>query len=260
MPLISLCARPTRIWTCALLVSVGCARPNPLYGIDGGGGGTADGADTSTGAESDNTSVSAPPVASGSASESSKGPGDEGPDLADTDTTDPGPPACGDGIAEEPESCDGRDLAGASCASLGLSGDGLVCTRDCELDASSCTGCGNARVDGPEECDPAAAAVSCDDLGWDSGELFCTDACLFDESGCYTCGDGLRSGAEECDTDAPLDCVSFGWDSGDASCDGCLIDLSGCCNDPGSKCAGEDDCCDGECVDGLCTPGGGSSG
>lgn len=47
--------------------------------------------------------------------------------------------ACGDGIVNGAEACDGNDLGGATCESLGLSGPGLpTCSPDCTLDGSSC--------------------------------------------------------------------------------------------------------------------------
>lgn len=56
---------------------------------------------------------------------------------------------CGNGIIEVGEECDGPALAGATCASLGFSGDcgaddtcirpGLTCLRSCSYDYSGCT-------------------------------------------------------------------------------------------------------------------------
>lgn len=56
---------------------------------------------------------------------------------------------CGNGIIEVGEECDGPALAGATCASLGFSGDcgedatcvrpGLACLRSCSFDYSGCT-------------------------------------------------------------------------------------------------------------------------
>lgn len=47
--------------------------------------------------------------------------------------------SCGNGIAEDGELCDQNDLRGATCSSVGYSGNGLVCTSDCQgLDASRC--------------------------------------------------------------------------------------------------------------------------
>lgn len=85
-------------------------------------------------------------------------PGDTPPDAA--------VPVCGDGVAEGDEACDGADLRGQTCASLGLGGgDGLVCTPECTLDGSSCqsTGC----PDGFCDTDSGESQLSCpQDCAW----------------------------------------------------------------------------------------------
>jgi len=46
---------------------------------------------------------------------------------------------CGNGVAEVGESCDGIDLNGETCASLGYdAGAQLVCTSECKFDLSGC--------------------------------------------------------------------------------------------------------------------------
>jgi len=48
-------------------------------------------------------------------------------------------PGCGNGVAETGESCDGSDLNGETCATLGYAvGAGLACTAECALDSSLC--------------------------------------------------------------------------------------------------------------------------
>jgi hypothetical protein len=48
---------------------------------------------------------------------------------------------CGNGIIELGEICDGSNLAGESCSSLGYTGGALACSGDClEFDVSECTG------------------------------------------------------------------------------------------------------------------------
>jgi hypothetical protein len=48
--------------------------------------------------------------------------------------------ACGDGKAEGDEACDGDDLAGATCMSLGFGGGGeLGCNADCTHDMAACS-------------------------------------------------------------------------------------------------------------------------
>lgn len=51
------------------------------------------------------------------------------------------PPSCGNGVVGNNESCDGIDLGGATCASLGYAlGGTLGCTAGCDYDTSGCQG------------------------------------------------------------------------------------------------------------------------
>lgn len=47
--------------------------------------------------------------------------------------------ACGDGKAEGDEACDGADLGGATCTSLGFSGGEVTCNANCTHNMTSCT-------------------------------------------------------------------------------------------------------------------------
>ncbi|MDY0003086.1 MAG: hypothetical protein RBU30_17435 [Polyangia bacterium] len=58
-------------------------------------------------------------------------------------------PSCGDGIKDSGEECDLTDFGGASCASLGGTGD-IACTASCTLDTSGCSICGNGICEGEE--------------------------------------------------------------------------------------------------------------
>jgi len=49
-------------------------------------------------------------------------------------------PQCGDGYAECAEQCDGADLKGKTCQSLGYTSGTLVCGVSCSYDVSGCTG------------------------------------------------------------------------------------------------------------------------
>ena len=52
-----------------------------------------------------------------------------------------GDPYCGDGaVNQTSEECDGSDLAGESCSTLGLPDGDLECYGDCTYDTSGCTG------------------------------------------------------------------------------------------------------------------------
>ncbi|MEP7125869.1 MAG: DVUA0089 family protein [Byssovorax sp.] len=49
------------------------------------------------------------------------------------------PPGCGDGKVVFPEQCDGADLGGATCKSVGFEGGAISCGKSCQLDESKCT-------------------------------------------------------------------------------------------------------------------------
>lgn len=58
---------------------------------------------------------------------------------------------CGDGIVQPPEQCDGANLNGASCSSLGHSGGTLSCSSNCVFAVDQCTspsGGGNGNGSG----------------------------------------------------------------------------------------------------------------
>ena len=42
-------------------------------------------------------------------------------------------------VKDTPEACDGDDLGGASCTTLGFQGGTLTCDSTCLLDPSGCT-------------------------------------------------------------------------------------------------------------------------
>src|SRR5687768_3988636 len=66
------------------------------------------------------------------------------------------PFACGDGEKTGTEACDGDDLGGESCASLGFDAEttGLACKETCLFDTSGCTSiCGDGVADLDEQCD-----------------------------------------------------------------------------------------------------------
>jgi beta-lactamase superfamily II metal-dependent hydrolase len=81
-----------------------------------------------------------------------------------------GKPMCGDMIVKGGEVCDGVNLDGASCESLGYSGGSLACASDCSFDTSGCysvtVSCGDGVVNGSEECeavDDSACPGACSD-------------------------------------------------------------------------------------------------
>lgn len=70
--------------------------------------------------------------------------------------SNPGPsPSCGDGEAQSDlgEECDGQDLVGESCESLGFQGGNLECTFDCKYNTVSCWAGGGLLKTGQTKCD-----------------------------------------------------------------------------------------------------------
>ncbi len=141
-------------------------------------------------------------------------------------------PVCGNGLREANEECDGSDLGGRTCESLGYAGGRLTCSGDCTLDVSSCqTVCGNGRREPGEECDDGngqdgdgCSAACRQEPGW---------YCSGEPSTCETrCGDGIRAGEEACDGQDLPSCSELGFGPGRPECSpSCEIVLGGCCGD-----------------------------
>lgn len=128
-------------------------------------------------------------------------------------------PVCGNHLAEESEQCDGTDLAGASCTTLGLGTGDLACTTNCSLDTSACRAdvdCGNGIAETGESCDGTDLSnTTCAHLGFTGGQLACSPNCNWDTSNCSSisiCGNGVAETPEQCDgTDlAGNSCQSVG--------------------------------------------------
>lgn len=96
---------------------------------------------------------------------------------------------CGDGVRNGPEACEGADLGGATCQSLGFNGGGsLKCTLGCAHDTSGCVNivCGNGQCqpgedscscpgdcpDDPNSCSPCQCGGQGGPLCW------CDDSCI----------------------------------------------------------------------------------
>jgi len=110
-------------------------------------------------------------------------------------------PTCGDGVVNVVgEQCDGADLDGATCVSLGHTGVGLTCNGSCDLDTSTCADCatfGGTLVGG-----------SCWFLSSFSGGESCTTACA---NAALAYDDATRTYA--------------GSDGGDAECEAVITAL-----------------------------------
>ncbi len=170
--------------------------------------------------------------------------------------------ACGNGVIEDGEQCDGANLGGETCVSLGQPSGTLACTSGCGFDITGCTGsnpvCGNGVVEGSEQCDGSNLnGQSCVTQGYMGGSLTCTSGCAFDTSGCGDIPEICSDGADN-DGDGEIDCEDSDC-FGDPACDGeneydCHngLDDDGDgltdCDDP--DCAGSPACSASGCGDG----------
>lgn len=146
-------------------------------------------------------------------------------------------PPCGNGRIEPAEECDGENLDGQTCQSLGRGPGELRCSEACQLDASACgplAFCGNGRLDPGEDCDGTdLAGATCELFNRGGGALACTPECVFSVVGCdepRNCEDlpvgPCESEPVHTDPARPWDlraCVSFGC-------------LTGTCNPETGQC------------------------
>ena len=70
--------------------------------------------------------------------ESGTGGGGGGSATGASGDTSSATPVCGDGEINGSEQCDGANLGGATCSSLGHESGPLACTKDCIYDLSMC--------------------------------------------------------------------------------------------------------------------------
>ncbi|MEX1367680.1 MAG: hypothetical protein AB1Z98_31415 [Nannocystaceae bacterium] len=196
-------------------------------------------------------------------------------------------PGGGHDMIEGIEVCDGTDLAGQDCTSLGFDVGTLACQGDCSaLDTSSCvdfTGdcCG---ANGTPGCDDGACTTAicaadpdCCGVSWDAAcaaAAVTEPACQEVGGSCPACGDDVTEGLEVCDgTDVGgQDCTGLGFDGGTLGCqpDCSALDSSTCQNigfgdclssPPGVACLPQEQCItdlavpptQGVCTDPLCT-------
>lgn len=135
---------------------------------------------------------------------------------------------CGNNIIETgTEQCEGTNLNGASCQTLGFLQGVVTCNPSCQYDTSACVapGCGNMIIEAPtEQCEGMNLnGATCLTEGFIGGDIACNGQCRFDTSMCQqpTCGDSMIHGNEQCDRQNlnNATCQGLGFSHGELSCD-----------------------------------------
>ena len=108
----------------------------------------------------DDERLPAPPIttttsSAGGGSEGGGGAGGEGGGQGGQ-----GGPGCGDGVLGAGEACDGAELNGQSCQSLGFDAGDLACAAGCVFDTSACSGVEQCQDGSDNDGD---GAVDCND-------------------------------------------------------------------------------------------------
>lgn len=168
-------------------------------------------------------------------------PGQANPSGEYTDPNDPNDNFCGDGTFQSNEECEGSDLRGSTCASLGLVRGSLSCTGQCVFDTSLCGDCGDGVKQDNEECDGTDLGdATCEAIGFEGGALVCNASCRLITSQCVgdnhgsvpaTCGNRVRDVGENCDGSdvGGATCQSLGYNGGFLGCSAqCTFDASTC--------------------------------
>ncbi|MFO0755253.1 MAG: hypothetical protein U0359_02105 [Byssovorax sp.] len=148
------------------------------------------------------------------------------------------PHPCGDGMIGPGEECDGQDLGGATCVSLGFAGGTVTCNGQCKLDTTKCDACHNGVIQPAlgEECDFDAMnkpliLATCQSLGFMSpNNPGCDPSCHYDITPCL-CGNGMIDPGEQCDGQnlGGKSCADEGFGGGQLACDpSCKFLFSGC--------------------------------
>lgn len=97
---------------------------------------------------------------------------------------------CGNTTVEGPETCDGANLAGATCFSRGHDGGTLACAAGCMgYTETACTDCGDGVAEGAEPCDGSDLdGATCTSVGpgtYSGGSLACNGTCSgYSTAGC----------------------------------------------------------------------------
>lgn len=162
----------------------------------------------------------------------------------------PSGPSCGNGSIGAAETCDGANLGGETCTTLGFSSGTLSCNPFCSFSTINCANsapapatCGNGILNTGESCDGTNLnGQSCAGLGFGGGALSCTPTCTLTTMNCTnsspppaSCGNSTVDWGENCDgtTLNGQTCTNLGFSSGTLSCNSfCSLYTANCVNVP----------------------------
>lgn len=126
----------------------------------------------------------------------------------------PATAACGNGTRETGEACDGTDLGGFTCTSLGYASGTLTCEPSCLLNYDNCVAmpvCGNGVLEINEECDdgPQNSNTAPDGCRTSCKRAFCGDGVIdiFEDCEGSNFGEGVNN------------CKDLGYEGGTLKCD-----------------------------------------
>ena len=224
----------------------------------------SEGGDTSEGTTTDSDSDTGSDTTTGTTTDTTDTTTGTDTDTATTDPTDTGSDtttgeACGNGMLEDPEECDGQDYGGLSCESFGYAAGELGCDGACLIDTSACP----APPDGgscQSDADCPSVLLSCvynTCLNGSDGDLCLDDMDCKGAPHCAagTCSPGLEGDScdnddGDCSAEAPA-CVYNTCHDGSAG-DNCIDDMD--CQDApycvftckqgleGDQCINDGDC------------------
>lgn len=157
--------------------------------------------------------------------------------------------ACDGKKREGTEQCDGADLGGSTCKSLGYEEGALSCSASCTYQTSACCN-SECPSPGATQC-LGDTRQTCGNYDGDScrewgGDINCPYGCVNGQCQDVICGDGKVQGNEECEVGNfnGQTCQSKGFDGGTLTCSQCNISAASCCSNqcsPGSStCVGND--------------------
>ena len=188
-----------------------------------------------------------------------------------------GGPVCGDGVIDPGEDCDGTNLGGSTCSSLGFSGGTLSCNASCIFNTAACTtamGCAGMPNGTPcsdmnlcttgDACsagvcvgttvDCSALTNSCNTGSCSAATGACVATPLPNGTACadtLTCTTGTTCTTGVCGGGFSIDCSAF-----DSACAvGACAEPGGCYASAyadGTPCDDGDVCTDDTCISGAC--------